>query len=159
MCLLKIIFDKFHFPKLMYRGEFPKLRNSTLEEISWRKTCGVGKGKVEMSSHITVYVKLSIEGFIIPPFSSLLALSVWKFVWSYLSILNPSHKICMKEEKNRKETIQVFLMTRTKFLWALKFSAEKIVPKNWKRNKRSNTSLLSLILPCSVVNNQGKKTQ
>ena len=50
-------------------------------------------------------------------------------------------------------------MTRTKFLWALKFSAEKIVPKNWKRNKRSNTSLLSLILPCSVVNNQGKKTQ
>ena len=65
----------------------------------------------------------------------------------------------MKEEKNRKETIQVFLMTRTKFLWALKFSAEKIVPKNWKRNQRSHTSLVSLILPCSVVNNQGKKTQ
>ena len=159
MCLLKIIFDKFRFPKLRYSGEFPKLRNSTLEEISWRKTCGGGKGKVEMSSHITVCVKPSIEGFIIPPFSSLLALSVWKFVWSYLSILNPSHKICMKEEKNRKETIQVFLMTRTKFLWALKLSAEKIVPKNWKRNQRSHTSLVSLILPCSVVNNQGKKTQ
>ena len=60
----------------MYSGEFPKFRNSTLEEISRRKTCGGGKGKVEMSSHITVYVKPSIEGFIIPLFSSLLALSV-----------------------------------------------------------------------------------
>ena len=34
----------------------------------------------------------------------------------------------MKEENNRKETIQVFLMTRKKFLLALKFSAEKIMP-------------------------------
>ena len=45
-------------------------------------------------------------------------------------------------------------MTRTKFLWALKFSAEKIMPKILKRNQESHASLLSLFLPCSAVYNQ-----
>ena len=45
-------------------------------------------------------------------------------------------------------------MTRTKFLWALKFSAEKIMPKIWKRNQESHASLLSLFLPYSAVYNQ-----
>ena len=36
----------------------------------------------------------------------------FKFVWSYLSIL---HKLCMKEEINRKEIILLLWMTR-KFL-------------------------------------------
>ena len=56
----------------------------------------------------------------------------------------PSYKMCMTEENNRKETIQVFLMTRTKFLWALKFTAEKFMPKNLKKNQRSQAFLLSL---------------
>ena len=50
----------------------------------------------------------------------------------------------MKEENNRKEK---------KFLLALKFSAEKIMPKNWKRNQSSHISLLSLFFPCSTVYN------
>ena len=49
----------------------------------------------------------------------------------------------------------MFSMTRTKFLLALKFTAEKIMPKNWKKNKRSHASLLFLFLPCSTVYNQG----
>ena len=47
-------------------------------------------------------------------------------------------------------------MTRTKLLLALKFTAEKIMPKNWEKNQRSHASLLSLFLPCSTVYNQGK---
>ena len=56
---------------------FQNLETVHLKKLVEEKLVEVhGKGKVEMSSHITVYVKLSIEGFIIPPFSSLLALSV-----------------------------------------------------------------------------------
>ena len=46
-------------------------------------------------------------------------------------------------------------MTRTKLQRALMFIVEKIMPKNWKRNQRSHTPLLSLFLPCSTVYNKG----
>ena len=69
------------------------------------------------------YVKPLNEGFIIPLilFSSPL---VSNFLKSCMVLSYPSHKMCMKEENNREETLKVFLITRTKFLWALKFTAE-----------------------------------
>ena len=62
-----------------------------------------------------------------------------------------------KRRKKPKRNHSSVLDDQSKIL--VGFKAEKIVPKNWKRNQRSYTSLLSLILPCSVVNNQGKNTQ
>ena len=63
----------------------------------------------------------------------------------------PSHKMCIKEENNRKETIQVFLMTRKKFLWASKFTAEKFMSKIGKEIKdHAHHSVLILALFYSV---------
>ena len=42
-------------------------------------------------------------------------------------------------------------MTRTKFLWALEFNAEKLMSKNSQRNKKPCTSLLSVFFPWSTV--------
>ena len=68
------------------------------------------------------------EGFIIRPifisFSSLLASSfenVYGLIWASYS----SHKICMKGENNRKETIQVF-DDQNKILMDLKVHRWKI---------------------------------
>ena len=45
----------------------------------------------------------------------------------------------------------IFLMTKTEFLWTLKFTAGKFTSKNWKRNQSLHTSLLSVFLPCSTL--------
>ena len=81
-----------------------------------------------------MYVKPLDEGFIIPLIYFLVFwLLVFEILYRLIWASYTSHKMCMKEENNRKETIWLFLMTRTKFLWALKSTAEKIMPKNWKK--------------------------
>ena len=43
-------------------------------------------------------------------------------------------------------------MTRTKFLWALKFTAEKFMPKNLKK-KSKITSISSVLILCIIKAN------
>ena len=59
----------------------------------------------------------------------------------------PSHKMCMKEENNSKESVD----DQKRILSALKFVAEIIISKNRKRNQGSGGSLLSVFLSCTKV--------
>ena len=113
------------------------------------KPVNVGNGK-RKCPHI-FYVKTINKGFILLFISSSspLASSFLKLVLSYLSILSA----WKKKRMEKKTFLEVFLMTRTKFLWALKFTVEKFMSKNWKRNQRSHASLLSIFLPSSTTYN------
>ena len=78
----------------MYSDEFPKFK-STLKEIFFEELAEMENGKWKCP-HI-LYVEPSNEGFIIP-----------LILYGLISASYPSHKICMKEVNNRKETIQFF---------------------------------------------------
>ena len=111
----------------MFSGEFPKFKSLWYTWRNfWRRTLSRWKMESRNVHTYYIYVKPLNEGFIIPliSFSSLLASIFWKVVWSHLSIL-PIKCTWKKKTTEIKETIYVFLMTRKKFLWALKFTAEK----------------------------------
>ena len=81
----------------------------------------------------------------------------WPLVFENFYVLiwasYPSHKMCMKEENNKKRNHLSFLKIRTKFWWA--FTPLKFMFKNWKWNQRSYASFLFIFLPCSTEYNQG----
>ena len=124
-----------------------------LKKIFEEELVKVENGKW-ISPHI-YYVKPLNEWFIIPfiSFSSLLASIVFENFYVLIWASYPSHKMCMKEENNKKSNNLSFLKIRTKFWWA--FTPEKFMFKNWKWNQRSYASFLFIFLPCSTEYNQG----
>ena len=120
----------------MFSDEFPKFKS---QWNTWRNFFKKNLSRWKMESrHVHthyLYLKPLNGGFIISliSFSSLLASIFWKVVWSYQSIL-PIKQDVHERRKQQKLNHLMFSMTRTKFLLALKFTAEKIMPKNWKKN-------------------------
>ena len=146
LCLEEIIFDKLHFNSLIFKMcivvNFQNLKVVHSKKFFWRTSC----------QGVHTYYKLNywIRDLLFHPFHFLVFWPlVFENLYGLIWVSCPSNKMCMKKENYRKETIWVFLKTRTKFLWALKFIAEKFISNNWKRNQRSCASPLFMFLPCS----------
>ena len=129
--------------------DFQNLKVVHFKKFFWWRTCQ-GKKNGHTNYMLNYRMKdLSFQSIHFLGIWLLIIENVYGLIWASFS----SHKMCMKEENNKKRNHLSFLKIRTKFWWA--FTPEKFMFKNWKWNQRSYASFLFIFLPCSTEYNQG----